>query len=180
MSIRRTKRVSEFERFYNEHLESVVRYVTRRCDGSEAADVVAEVFSVAWRRFDDLAEVDDERLWLYGVGRRVLANARRSSYRRQALAERLHSEWVEEAAPAASVRLEPLRLAFGQLSDGEREVLMLTGVEELTPAEIAVVIGASPQATRTRLSRARSRLRTLLTQHDSDTPAIERTVSNDR
>ena len=52
-----------------------------------------------------------------------------------------------------------MRAALSRLGELDREVLTLTVWEELEPREIAQVLGVSAQTVRTRLSRARGRLR---------------------
>jgi RNA polymerase sigma-70 factor (ECF subfamily) len=56
--------------------------------------------------------------------------------------------------------LEPgvLRAALASLSEDDQEVLRLVAWDGLAPAEVAVVLGCTPVAARTRLHRARSRL----------------------
>lgn len=149
---------SEFELFYNEHLSAVARYATQRCKSADAVDITAETFAIAWRRFDVASHHPNPRAWLFGIARRVLSNHHRSTNRRLALSERLYSEWMAHASPAILSSLEPLNEALQQISDGDREVLLLAGVEELSPAEIALVLEISPGTARTRLSRARKRL----------------------
>ena len=69
-----------FAAAYREHYWAVSRYVARRLDGrtSEVEEVVAEVFTVAWRRRADLPDVPLP--WLYGVARNCLANAVRGLF----------------------------------------------------------------------------------------------------
>ncbi len=155
-----TDRRSTFESIYRAHVAAIGRYASRRASAADAVDVVAETFVVAWRRID---EIPDEPLpWLYGVAHRVLANSRRGEVRRSALHDRLHAEWVRPVEPTPAT-LEPLRLALDGLNESDREILLLAAVEELRPAEIAVVLDISPEVARNRLSRARSRLRDALT-----------------
>lgn len=153
----RSARVAKFEALYNAHFADIARYASRRCDRVSAIDVVAEAFTIAWRRFDEIEDPANARPWLYGIARRVIANQLRGDQRRHALTQRISQEWLPVAHPP-SISLEPLRLALGQLTAADREILILAGVEELTPAQIAVVLEISPAASRTRLSRARSRL----------------------
>jgi DNA-directed RNA polymerase specialized sigma24 family protein len=65
----------EFAAVYAKTYRSLLGYALRRCHSpDDAADVVAETFTIAWRRAADLPAGDEARLWLYGVARRVLAN----------------------------------------------------------------------------------------------------------
>jgi RNA polymerase sigma-70 factor (ECF subfamily) len=127
--------------------------------------VVAETMTVAWRRIDEVPEGDAARLWLYGVARHVLANARRGARRRVRLGERLRRDvraQVPDVAPGVAQRIE-VRRALAALSPDDRELLQLTAWEGLGPAEVATVLGLSAVAVRSRLHRARARLREVLT-----------------
>ena len=79
-------REARFTRVYEEHLETIRRYVWRR-DPELVDDVVAETFLVAWRRVDDIPE--NAAAWLIGVARNVRRNTRRSARRQEAVSARL-------------------------------------------------------------------------------------------
>jgi RNA polymerase sigma-70 factor (ECF subfamily) len=159
-----------FRSLYASHFDALLVYALRRVSRPEdAGDVVADTFLVAWRRRSTVPAGDDARLWLYGVARHVLANQRRGDRRRdrlgEALRERLAASthlWTEPDPSAAVTGTLVVRDALARLGDLDREVLTLTAWEELEPRHIAEVLGISAQAVRTRLSRARSRLRDLL------------------
>ena len=154
-----------FRRLYADHGRAVLAYAVRRSsDPADAADVVAETFLVAWRRLTDIPPGDQALLWLYGVARRTLANHRRAERRRVRLAERLRRELpVELAVELAAAAVTPsgggVMAALGMLAEADREVLMLAAWEQLEPAEIATVLGITRTAARSRLHRARARLR---------------------
>lgn len=76
-----------FELLYAKFAPAVKAYVLRRAAASTADDVVAEVFVVCWRRFEEVPV--DPLPWLLGVARRVLSTQRRGERRRGALHERL-------------------------------------------------------------------------------------------
>ena len=154
--------VRRFRGLYTEHFRPVYGYLLRRAPTAEAAaDVAAETFTVAWRRLSDVPEGRETRLWLYGVARRVLANAHRAERRRGQLVERLGALAAERLATAdrPDLRADRLQEALEALSGNDREVLVLAAWEELTPAEIGVVLGLPAATVRTRLHRARARLR---------------------
>jgi RNA polymerase sigma-70 factor (ECF subfamily) len=158
-------RVLRFDRLYTEHGRALLAYAVRRAvDEHDAADVVGETFLVAWRRLEDVPAGDAARLWLYGVARRVLANQQRGERRRHRLAQRLGRELA--AAPQAAAPIDTsagrMRAALARLGPEDQEILRLAAWEELTPIEIARVLGVSPIAARSRLHRARKRLRASL------------------
>jgi RNA polymerase sigma-70 factor (ECF subfamily) len=91
----------------------------------------------------------------------VLANQRRGERRRLRLGERLRSELpalVAAQAPPSGERPAVLS-ALSQLDEADRELLLLVGWEGLEPAQAARVVGGSVVAVRSRLHRARRRLR---------------------
>jgi RNA polymerase sigma-70 factor (ECF subfamily) len=165
------------ERLWVDHAGEVLAYALRRADRTTAEEVAAEVFVVAWRRADRIPE-DEPLLWLYGVARRLLANERRAARRRAALHDVLGllATRGHQAAPApggdAGAGAE-LREALAALRPADREVLMLTAWEGLDGAQVATVLGCSPQAVHTRLHRARARLAAQLGR----TPTSEVTAS---
>lgn len=165
MSFESDDEPARFRRVYADNFPLLLAYAVRRVEQPEdAADVVADTFLIAWRRHRELPRGDEARLWLYGVARRVLANHHRAGVRRERLGERLRERLttVFAADPAAGV---PERLAvqaaLARLGELDREVLMLTVWEGLEPREAATVLGVNAAAVRTRLSRARARLRDL-------------------
>ena len=157
-----------FDELFRDHHAPILRYLQRRTGPSEAADLAAEVFLVAWRRLDE-TPTDTALLWLYGVAHRVLANHRRGQRRRAHLAAEL-ADSLRRATPADEPTTLGLhvRAALATLNADDREVLTLALWEELRPAEIAAVIGMSPGTVRVRLHRARSRLREALATEAED------------
>lgn len=161
-----TEREDRFRRLYASTFASVLAYALRRVEQHEdAADVVAETFLIAWRRAGEIPAGDEAHLWLYGVARRVLANQRRGGQRRERLSERMRQclTATVPADPGSEVanRLT-VQAALAKLRELDREVLTLTIWEGLGPQEVAAVLRVRPDAVRTRLSRARARLRVLL------------------
>ncbi|MFI8183889.1 sigma-70 family RNA polymerase sigma factor [Actinacidiphila glaucinigra] len=149
-----------FTRVYRETYAAVEAYVRRRIHPDRARDVVAEVFLVAWRRFDE-APVADALPWLYGVARRTLANVHRADQRHAGLTQVLAAQPgrdVEDHAGAVADRLH-LAEAFDGLSQSDQEVLRLALWEELAPKDAARVLGCTSATFQVRLHRARRRLR---------------------
>lgn len=151
---------------FEAHHTAVLGYATRRAASPEqAADVFSEVFLVAWRRLDDVPPGDEAKLWLFGVARRALANARRASRRHDRLVERLAATLPANAFVTPPPDVAPagrIRAAIDRLGATDAELVRLVAWEGLTPREAAPVLGLSPELTRVRLHRARARLRDLL------------------
>jgi RNA polymerase sigma factor (sigma-70 family) len=156
-----------FSALYERHAEAVHRYALRRCDSDTAEEVVAQVFTIAWRRRERLPE--EPMPWLYGVARRALADQRRGAVRRRRLYERLRTQ-SESASESFAPELSDgaLSLALRRLSPADREVLLLAYWEELSPAELARAMGCSRATLAVRLHRARLRLRKQLEVVESE------------
>ncbi|HEV7398693.1 MAG TPA: sigma-70 family RNA polymerase sigma factor [Solirubrobacterales bacterium] len=158
-----------FGRLYRDQGRAILAYALRRVEDPEsAADVVAETFLVAWRRLDEVPTDARARLWLFGVARRVIANLHRAERRRTRLGERLAESLRTELAtqPALAGEAAEVLRAMGGLGDDDRELLLLVSWEELSPGEAAEVLGISSLAARSRLHRARRRLRAALEQQE--------------
>lgn len=141
---------------YEEHSDAVFRYAVRRLTSREdAEDVLVDVYTVAWRRRED---VPDHALpWLYRTAGNTIAHVVRSDARRGRLQARLTTVTplhVEDRLPDPD-----LAAALQRLSPADAEILRLWAWEGLEPHEIAAVLDTSAGAARTRLSRAKARLR---------------------
>lgn len=157
-----SERQRRFDALFASHGSDIVAYCRWRSgSASDAQDAAAEVFLTAWRRLDEVPEGDPGRVWLYATARRVLANQRRSRKRREALQERLAA--AEESRPheAAPIDREEsfVHEALRRLGPVDREVLLLSEWEGLSPAQIAEVMGCGRVTARGRLHRARRRFR---------------------
>ena len=154
------QRERRFRQLYEEHYLHIQAYAVRRLDvQADVADVVAEVFTTAWRRLDDVPPAPEARLWLYGVARRVLAGHRRGKERFRRLIARIEAS--HDAAPQRALGDPDARLTqvLRQVPTAEREALMLVAWEQLSYAEAAEVLGCSQNAIGIRVHRARTRIR---------------------
>src|SRR5215203_1174753 len=158
-----------FEAFYREHVEGVQRFVARRVgDRQRAADLTAEIFLAA---IDSAARFRRDggtpKAWLYGIARIVVAADRRRRGRERVGEERLRGSALldEDDAARMDARIDAaaqsrrLYEAMDRLPEGERAVLELVALDELSVAEAAAAARIRPVTARVRLHRARRRLR---------------------
>jgi len=138
-------------------------YLTR--DRSLAEDLTADTFEKAlkhWRRFD--AGRGSARTWLCQIARTTALDWFRAEERRRrreervAVPDRLEEGFAEGLSPE-------LEAALRELSAGEREVIALRVLLELDNEEAARVLGVSPTAVSTRLSRALKKLEEKVSIH---------------
>ncbi|MFI5959192.1 RNA polymerase sigma factor [Cryptosporangium sp. NPDC051539] len=170
---------TRFERLYREHRAPVLAFLLRRCaQPADAADALSDVFTTAWRRIDDIPDGDAERPWLYGVAYRTLANHARSRRRRVRLVDELTAALGRLRGQAPSIPTEvavdadALEMALGRLSDIDRAIVTMTAWEQFGSAEIGAILDLTPGTVRTRLHRARARLRTALESDALSRPAV--------
>lgn len=155
---------ARFRAAFDAYFGHVNRYCLRRIPVSEVNDTVAEVFTVAWRKVDQMPDGAEALPWLYGVARNEIRNRQRSRRRSLALMARIAGQ-EHSAAPGPesevlrSIELRELMAAVETLRPVDREVLLLRTHEELGHAQIAAAMGLSPEAARKRLARAIARLR---------------------
>jgi RNA polymerase sigma-70 factor (ECF subfamily) len=164
-----------FEAAYEQHAGAVKGYALRRTDPARADDVVAEVFLIAWRRLDDMPA--EPRAWLLGVARRVLANERRRVARQGAAFDRLEpapSGIGTDPADAPALADRPLEDALRNLSDSDREALLLTAWEGLNHREAARALGVREATFSVRLHRAKRRLARALQSSQPETTSQAR------
>jgi RNA polymerase sigma-70 factor (ECF subfamily) len=130
-----------------------------------AEDLTGETFEKAfrlWRRFDPRRGTP--RAWLCRIARSTALDHFRAEERRRRREERyaLGAAEVEQTVLGPSA----LEAALAQLSAAEREVVALRVLLDLDGPTAARVLGISPTACSTRLSRALKRLEELMADVD--------------
>jgi RNA polymerase sigma factor (sigma-70 family) len=154
---------------FERHARAVYNHCFRgTADWALAEDLTSLVFLEAWRRRDDVQLERDSALpWLLGVATNVLRNGWRSRRRRAAALARLRPADEPDFAEDIDARLDDERsmrdvLALvARLPRREREVLALCVWGELSYEQAAIALGIPVGTVRSRLSRARGRLREL-------------------
>jgi RNA polymerase sigma-70 factor (ECF subfamily) len=105
------------------------------------------------------ARWDSARPWLFGIARNSLRKHWARLRKEDAVQDETSDPWPEvEDRLAASDIVGNLRAALNALSPEQREVLLLVAWEELTPTEIALVLGIPASTVRSHLHRARRSL----------------------
>jgi RNA polymerase sigma-70 factor (ECF subfamily) len=130
---------------------------------TEAEDVVQDVFVRVLERRPSLQTIRDMRVWLVRIAWN-LALDRRRRIRPEQMDESFAEGLAASSVPTDDRLSETQRMAsvlceMERLPKKERQVLLLSAIEELDVTEIAKVLGRSESATRALLFRARTRLR---------------------
>lgn len=156
-----------FARLYDRYAPDIHRYAARRLGDSAADDITADTFLVAFRirsRYD--LTRPGARPWLYGIAGNLIGKQRRAEVRAlRALARTGHdpvtASWVEDTDSRIAAQ-GPLAGALAALSAGDRHVLLLVAWAELTYQEVAEALDIPVGTVRSRLNRARRKVRTAL------------------
>ena len=156
-----------FAAVFDRHAGVLFRFLVRRVGRDIADELLGETFRVAFEartRFD--CERPTARPWLYGIATNLVAKHRRSEARRLHATARLAADRSGDAvADHVAARVDAAQTwptvatGIAQLPDAERDVLLLFVWEELTYEEIAAALTIPIGTVRSRLNRARARLR---------------------
>ncbi|MFC5667934.1 RNA polymerase sigma factor [Kitasatospora misakiensis] len=159
-----------FGELFDEAAGDLYRYAVRATgDWAVAEDVVQLTFLEAWRLRRTLREGEESvRPWLFGVAANVLRNTARAARRHKAAMERLPPrdvvpDFADELVGRLddSAQLAAARRALNRLRKAEREVFGLCVWAGLDYASAAEALGVPVGTVRSRLSRARTKLRAL-------------------
>jgi RNA polymerase sigma-70 factor (ECF subfamily) len=162
-----------FGHLFDGHARAVYNHAQRLTgDWSTAEDVMALTFQEAWRaRARVTPDGGSLRPWLLGIATNLARNTNRSARRRRDLLTRLGAHAPREGHPDIAdetvgrlddaARLAAARAAYAALRRPEREVIALCVWSGLDYAEAAAALGVPVGTVRSRLSRARTKLRAL-------------------
>jgi RNA polymerase sigma-70 factor (ECF subfamily) len=171
---RRSTRDAHLEDVYMANAADLLSYFGRRVQiPADAADLLSETFIVAWRRGDRMpADPQQARMWLFGVARRVFANAARGAVRRTGLIDRLREHL--ETLPTEHVDAETLdiRAALDAIPPDQSELVRLVLWDGFTVPEAAAILRISESTAYGRYQRARAKLRELLHEHHYEGNAL--------
>jgi RNA polymerase sigma-70 factor (ECF subfamily) len=123
----------------------------------DAEDMLQEVFLKALRQDGKFCQVENARAWLFEVARNAIADRLRLKKTQVELPEDLAQETDEPAAVDSLAACLPRALL--ELSDEDREVITLCDLDGLTQADYARMKGLSLPGAKSRVRRARKRLR---------------------
>ena len=156
-----------FADVFERHHGSVHRYLARRLGTDLADELAAETFAVAFaKRGRYNGSFSDARPWLFGIATKLAHR----HWRREERELRAYARTgVDVAAPSSeegvaaradgAVAGPALAAALAALTADERDVLLLYAWEQLDQPEIAAALSIAPGTVKSRLHRARARVR---------------------
>ncbi len=174
-----------FEEVYRRHYGDVFRFVYSKVrDYNDALDLTSEVFLKALKGFKGFKGLSSVKTWLFSIAVNVVKDY--WSYRNRYLpllpapysdeADDLDNPLLaredeyegEEETPDFAVPLNAFKRAYYSLPEPYREVLYLFYVEKMTYREIAEALGVSMGTVKSRLNRAKGKLKRLVKEEEND------------
>jgi RNA polymerase sigma factor (sigma-70 family) len=153
-----------FEQVFEQHFDGVYGYLARRIGPELARDLASETFAQAFagqRKYD--SDRGEPRPWLFGIAHNLLRRHYREEERRLNALAKLDPSASDPAFPE-----EPrLAAALAALPVEERDTLLLFAWADLSYEQIAEMLALPLGTVRSRLHRARGRLREALTQEEA-------------
>lgn len=163
-----------FGELYEANRGRVYGYLARRgVPADDIPDLVSEVFTIAWRRVAELGNDADPVPWLLTTARNVAFGHARGLQRRELLATKLEGfadSW-QSSDTGFHDDVDSRRIvwvALSRLSEYDKELLLLTAWDGLTPAQAAKSMGLSRGSVRVRLHRARKRIASAMQELEPD------------
>jgi RNA polymerase sigma-70 factor (ECF subfamily) len=168
--------MSEMAALIEPHIPALRRYAYALIrDDTTADDLVQDCLERAISRWHLRRSDGDIRSWLFTILHNLFISQRRQAVRRgpHRVLEDVESETgIPGAQEHAAIHRDMLR-ALAMLPEEQQSVLVLVGVEDLSYAQAARVVGVPVGTIMSRLSRARNRLRSLM---DGERPATLRRI----
>lgn len=166
----------DFEVLVRPHLDHLYRVAFRFCaNRSDAEDLVQDLLVKLYPRRAEMARIEKLRPWLVTTLYRMFIDEtrRRARSRLQPIEDEAgfyDGVPSTEPGPAQSLareqRLQSLQAAFEQLSDDHRTLLTLHDIEGYRLAELNEMLDIPIGTLKSRIHRARARLRGLLEHED--------------
>jgi len=166
---------TEFGELFDRHATTMFRYFVRRVGPDDADSLLGELFRIAFEKRDGFdTERNEARPWLYGIASNLLARHRQREARRLDATARL----VNTSASASDLYVDvdnrldaslfwpDVAAAIAALPQGERDTLLLFAWEGMPYDEIATALDIPVGTVRSRLNRARGRLRELVGERE--------------
>ena len=148
------------------HEAELLRYLRHRLsDTDTASDVLQDVFVKAMRHGQGFCTLDNPRAWLFQVARNTLIDRARTAHPVEPLpcGDEEPAAPQEDTPPAVDALASCLSRTMAELSADDAEILRACDLDGMPQRAFAEAHGLTLPATKSRLLRARQRLRDRLT-----------------
>ncbi|MCP2358462.1 RNA polymerase sigma-70 factor (ECF subfamily) [Nonomuraea thailandensis] len=157
----------DLDRIFDAHFAEIHRYIAQRLSRDDADDLAGEVFLIAAGGGYESSR-GEVRPWLYGIATKLISRHRRSEIRRWRALSRTSEREAQSHEDTTLTRVTAGRLtgrlaaALAGLNSGDRDVVLLVALGELTHQEVAAALKIPYGTVASRLNRARKQLRKAL------------------
>lgn len=149
---------------WRQHKAEIRSFLVRRASSAtEADDLLQEVFLKALLKGKDFCQLDNPRAWLFHVARNLLIDRLRLTKEQVPLPEDLSAEPITVIAPV-DLLSHCLPRVLTELTPEDREAILLCDMQGLTQSDYAKHLGLTLPAAKSRVQRARQRLRAQLSE----------------
>lgn len=149
---------------WKRHETELRRFLRHRThDDAEAEDLLQEVFLRALRQKNGLCGIDNPRAWLFHAARNLLIDRLRLAKEQVELPDELIAE-VPDAPPPVDGLVQCLPRVLAELSPTDREAILLCDIGGMPQRDFAKRLGLTLPAAKSRVQRARSRLKARMSE----------------
>ena len=165
--------MADFEQLIIEQIPRLRRYARALLRDIHASDdLVQDCLERAWSRQRLYDSSQTIRPWLFSIMHNIYANDARRYHRTPVLTSLNADDESIDTVPETDLSLRDLERSIALLSNEHREVLLLVGLEQLSYKEVADVLKVPLGTVMSRLTRAREKLKELMTSQPA--PHIRR------
>lgn len=137
-----------------------------------ADDVAQDALLKAWNARERFIPGSNMKAWVFTILRNQFYSIKRRSWRATSLEPEVAEQTIIASSDAEqSVHLNELRRGLSMLKDSQREAIILVGASGLSYDEAAQISGCAVGTIKSRVSRARKSLETIMNAGDFDTEA---------
>lgn len=149
---------------WRQHKAEIRGYLVHRAgSAAEADDLLQDVFLKALLQGKNFCDLDNPRAWLFHVARNLLVDRLRLTKEQVPLPDDLSAETITEFVPV-DLLSHCLPRVLTELSAEDREAVLLCDMQGITQKDYARHLGLSLPAAKSRVQRARLRLRNQLAE----------------
>ena len=149
---------------WRQHKAEIRSLLTHRAgSATDADDLLQEVFLKALLKGKDFCQLDNPRAWLFHVARNLLIDRLRLTKEQVPLPDDLSAEPITAIAPV-DLLSHCLPRVLTELTPEDCEAILLCDMQGMTQNDYAQRLGLSLPAAKSRVQRARLRLRTQLAE----------------
>ena len=134
-----------------------------------ADDMMQDTALKAWTNMDKFEVGTNMRAWLFSILRNTYFSSRRKLKREVADVDNAYSDSLSvKPEHDGKLQMRDFKAAFDQLADEHREALLIVGASGFSYEDAAAICGVAPGTMKSRVNRARARLKDLLQLNEGE------------